>query len=56
MPWNPAEMQSCRVKCHIIHAPHVSETLQFLQHAEYNLIKNLHAGTVVKERAFLCMQ
>lgn len=56
MPWNPAEMQSCHVKCHIIHPPHVSETLQFLQHAEYNLIKNLHAGTVVKECAFLCMQ
>lgn len=56
VPWNPAEMQSCHVKCHIIHAPHVSETLQFLQHAEYNLIKNLHAGIVVKECAFLCMQ
>lgn len=54
--WNPAEMQSCHVKYQIICAPHASKTVQFLQHAAYNLIKNLHAGTVVKERTFLCVQ
>lgn len=52
---DPAEMQSCLIKYHIIHAPLFSKTLQFLQHAEYNLIKSLHAGTIFKERAFLCM-
>lgn len=56
VPSNHAEMQSCRVKCQIIRAPPASQTLLFLQHAVYNLIKNPHAGTVVKECAFLCMQ